>query len=81
MTWSKPLVVFCCACLLVLGGGCQSEESPRPNVVLIYADDLGYGDLSAYGATKVHTPHLDTLARQGTPTRPPPPVPRAGTPC
>ncbi len=37
----------------------------RPNVILIYADDLGYGDLSCYGATQIATPHLDRLAKQG----------------
>ncbi|MDI3321016.1 sulfatase family protein [Pinibacter soli] len=36
----------------------------RPNVILIYVDDLGYGDLSCYGATKLHTPNLDKLATQ-----------------
>ncbi len=36
-----------------------------PNVVLIVADDLGYGDLSCYGAKAVHTPHVDSIARQG----------------
>ena len=37
----------------------------RPNVVLIYADDLGYGDVGCYGATKVKTPNIDRLATQG----------------
>jgi len=37
----------------------------KPNVVFIYADDLGYGDLSCYGATKIKTPHLDKLAKKG----------------
>ena len=37
----------------------------KPNVVFIYADDLGYGDLSCYGATKIKTPHLDKLAKNG----------------
>jgi len=37
----------------------------RPNVVLIYMDDLGYGDPSSYGATKVKTPNIDRLAREG----------------
>jgi len=37
----------------------------KPNIVLIYADDLGYGDISAYGATKVHTPNIDKLAGEG----------------
>ncbi len=37
----------------------------RPNIVLIYADDLGYGDVSCYGATRVKTPHIDRLAAEG----------------
>ncbi len=36
-----------------------------PNIVLIYADDVGYGDLSCYGASAVHTPNLDRLAGAG----------------
>ncbi len=36
-----------------------------PNVVLIFADDLGYGDLGCYGATKVQTPNIDALAAAG----------------
>lgn len=39
--------------------------SDRPNIVLINADDLGYGDLSCYGATKVTTPNIDSLATTG----------------
>jgi arylsulfatase A-like enzyme len=39
--------------------------SPRPNVVVIMADDMGYGDLACYGATKIATPHCDRLAREG----------------
>ena len=41
-----------------------ATERP-PNVVLIFADDLGYGDLGCYGATKVQTPNIDRLAREG----------------
>lgn len=37
----------------------------KPNIVLIYADDVGYGDLGCYGATSVKTPNLDRLAKQG----------------
>ena len=37
----------------------------RPNIVLIYADDLGYGDLSCYGATAVRTPNIDSIAGRG----------------
>jgi arylsulfatase A-like enzyme len=45
-----------------------AAPSPRrkPNIVILYADDLGYGDLSCYGATTLHTPHLDQLAARGT---------------
>ncbi|MBP3227731.1 MAG: sulfatase-like hydrolase/transferase [Bacteroidaceae bacterium] len=41
----------------------QSVE--RPNVILLVADDLGYGDLSCYGATRVETPRVDSLAAHG----------------
>lgn len=37
----------------------------RPNVIFIYADDLGYGDLGCYGATKIKTPNIDRLAVGG----------------
>src|SRR4051812_43480974 len=36
-----------------------------PNIVLIMTDDLGYGDVSAYGATVLQTPNIDRLAREG----------------
>ena len=42
----------------------QAEER-SPNVVVIFADDLGYGDLSCYGAAKLKTPNIDRLAREG----------------
>ncbi|PTX10917.1 sulfatase family protein [Sphingobacterium faecium] len=40
-------------------------QQDKPNVVLIYVDDLGYGDLGCYGAEKIKTPHLDALASDG----------------
>src|SRR5690349_17537573 len=42
-----------------------SVAAERPNIVLIYADDLGYGDTSCYGASAVHTPNIDRLAHEG----------------
>ena len=42
-----------------------SAASPKPNIVLINADDLGYGDLGCYGATKLRTPNIDRLAKEG----------------
>jgi arylsulfatase A-like enzyme len=40
-------------------------SAQSPNIVLIYADDLGYGDVSAYGATALTTPNIDRLAKAG----------------
>jgi arylsulfatase A-like enzyme len=42
-----------------------AAESRPPNVVLMIADDLGYGDLGCQGATKIATPRIDSLAREG----------------
>lgn len=53
------------AFLSLCGAGLAGAEAARPNVVLIYADDIGYGDLSCYGATAVKTPNLDRLAKAG----------------
>lgn len=41
------------------------HSADKPNIIVILADDIGYGDLSCYGATKVKTPHLDRLAVEG----------------
>ncbi len=38
----------------------------KPNIVIIMADDLGYGDVGCYGAKDIATPHIDRLAREGT---------------
>lgn len=51
--------------LIVLSLMQSGYAQQRPNVIFIYADDLGYGDLSCYGATKLHTPNLDKLASEG----------------
>ncbi|MGE0758040.1 MAG: sulfatase-like hydrolase/transferase [Pirellulaceae bacterium] len=60
------------ACLLAVAGwsslGLSAAEtgSPlKPNIVLIFVDDVGYGDLACYGNSKIQTPHLDRLAAEG----------------
>ena len=47
---------------------CKTEKAPKesmPNIVVVYMDDLGYGDMSAYGATEFETPNMDKLAHGG----------------
>jgi len=41
-------------------------HAQKPNFVVIFMDDMGYGDLGCYGATKQQTPHLDQMAKEGT---------------
>ncbi|SMP54156.1 Arylsulfatase A [Neorhodopirellula lusitana] len=55
---------LCLACLLASTATADEPASP-PNVVFILADDLGYGDLGCYGATKLKTPKIDKLAKEG----------------
>ena len=43
----------------------QLKAQQKPNVLILYTDDLGYGDLSCYGATAISTPHIDWLAQNG----------------
>jgi arylsulfatase A len=45
--------------------GAQVPNAPRPNVVLIITDDVGYGDFGSYGAPDIKTPNIDGLARDG----------------
>ena len=51
--------------LLCLLPVCLPAQNKKPNIIIIYTDDLGYGDLSCYGATKISTPHIDKLAKEG----------------
>jgi len=52
--------------IMTLFFSCSPTKSvKRPNILVIYVDDLGYGDLSCYGATAVKTPYIDALAEKG----------------
>ncbi len=46
-------------------GEVSSPAPERPNIIILFADDMGYGDLSSYGNPTIRTPHLDSLAAQG----------------
>lgn len=58
--------IFCLVALLFLSPSLlDAQENRKPNIILIVADDLGYGDLSCYGQTHFTTPNLDRLASEG----------------
>lgn len=59
------VIIMVLAFLTVLQGCNQGQQEEGPNIVIIYLDDLGYGDVGAYGATELETPHIDRLAAEG----------------
>jgi len=65
----KWIAAFCCS--VVFLPACQikkdgaEKKSQQPNIVIIYADDLGYGDVSAYGVGQLNTPNMDRIANDG----------------
>jgi len=56
----KPLLPF-----LFLLAARSLHSQDKPNIVLILADDLGYGDISCYGSEDIKTPYLDKIASEG----------------
>jgi hypothetical protein len=65
----NPRLVFLTALLLAPSGALSapdvSKPEPKPNIIIILADDLGPGDMSCAGATTIQTPNLDRLASEG----------------
>ncbi|MDC0177911.1 arylsulfatase [Polaribacter sp.] len=60
-----PKIINRFTVVFILLGSLKIASQDLPNIVLINADDLGYGDLGCYGATKVKTPNIDRLAEEG----------------
>ena len=64
-----PTLTLLAALLLSPLAALHAADAPnlasKPNIIFIYADDIGYGDFGCYGATKVKTPNVDRLASQG----------------
>src|SRR5262245_13206416 len=67
----KPMDLSLWLCCALLGAAPEHASAggqrvpQQPNIVIILADDLGYGDLSCYGSKDIRTPRLDQLAKQG----------------
>jgi arylsulfatase A-like enzyme len=53
------------ATALLPADGAAGADSSKPKILLIYADDVGYGDIGCYGATRVRTPNIDRIAGRG----------------
>jgi len=53
------------AALLTASGVSHGADTAKPNIVVLFADDMGYGDLACYGHPRIRTPHLDQLATDG----------------
>lgn len=61
-------VIVCALALSLLGGAFSAIAAgrpSRPNIVLLFADDLGYGELGCQGNPEIPTPHIDSIARNG----------------
>lgn len=63
--WQRRVGVLFVALTLTLAQSAAAPRSGPPNVILILADDLGYGDLGSYGQTMIATPELDRMAQEG----------------
>jgi arylsulfatase A-like enzyme len=61
----KAPVFLLDALLLAPLAALHAADAPKPNLIVILADDLGYGDVGCYGATRIKTPNIDRLAREG----------------
>jgi arylsulfatase A-like enzyme len=59
-------LLFYVAASLFAALSARAAPAARPNIVIVFTDDQGYGDLSCYGSTTIRTPRLDRLATEGT---------------
>ncbi len=57
--------IFILLCLLAPVPCLSSEGQQKPNIIVIFADDLGYNDLGCYGSKTIKTPRIDQMAKEG----------------
>ncbi len=67
MKYAVFVTLLYALCLMPLNvAAVETEaESGKPNIIVIVADDLGYGDLGCYGSPVIRTPNLDRMAAEG----------------
>src|ERR1043165_7900859 len=61
----NPRFILFILALLALCPGLRAADASKPNIIIILADDLGYGDLGCYGHPTIRTPNLDRMAAEG----------------
>ncbi|TRX66422.1 sulfatase [Carboxylicivirga sp. M1479] len=63
------IAAFCLGFVMWIGiqtiDGKEIQENRKPNIIILFADDLGYGDLGCYGSNLIETPHIDQMAMAG----------------
>ena len=66
---TNSILICSLACLITAGGlyakVAEDKKATQPNFVIIFTDDQCYGDLGCFGSTKIKTPHLDRMAKEG----------------
>lgn len=66
MSKKAPMLIALCCFAFATGLAAQAQDAGKPNIIIILADDLGYGDCGAYNAeSRIKTPHIDQLAKEG----------------
>lgn len=65
MNPQQVITAINCSALLLSAVSCKQEIMDQPNVIIVFIDDFGYGDLGCYGNTKHRTPNIDRMAEEG----------------
>ena len=64
-SWLFIIACICCTQAISASAEAMQDSVARPNIIILYADDMGWGDAGAYGHPYIKTPSLDRLANEG----------------